>query len=211
MNKIITIARQFGSGGRLIGKELAQKLNIPFLDNELITLAAKESGMSPEVLKGADERVTSSLLYGLAMGYFPPGYGFSAPEPGGLTITDNLFMVQAGIITKKANEGPCVIVGRCADYVLKENKERVSIFIYADIKSRAERAVNIYGLKPDKAEDEIRKRDKKRGNYYNYYTNRKWDDFHNYHLLLDSARLGITGSVELIIKYLDMLQCSSPE
>lgn len=205
MNKIITIARQFGSGGRLIGKELAEKLNIPFLDNELITLAAKESGMSPEVLKGADERVTNSLLYGLAMGYFPPGYGFNTPEPGGFTITDNLFMVQAGIITKKANQEPCVIVGRCADYVLRENPNRVSIFIYADIKSRAERAVQVYGLKPDKVEDEIRKRDKKRGNYYNYYTNRRWDDFHNYDLLLDSARLGIEQSVDLIIKYLRLL------
>ena len=205
MNKIITIARQFGSGGRLIGKELAEKLNIPFLDNELITLAAKESGMSPEVLKGADERVTNSLLYGLAMGYFPPGYGFNTPEPGGFTITDNLFMVQAGIITKKANQGPCVIVGRCADYVLRENPNRVSIFIYADMKSRAERAVQVYGLKPDKVEDEIRKRDKKRGNYYNYYTNRRWDDFHNYDLLLDSARLGIEQSVDLIRKYLRLL------
>ena len=205
MNKIITIARQFGSGGRLIGKELAEKLNIPFLDNELITLAAKESGMSPEVLKGADERVTNSLLYGLAMGYFPPGYGFNTPEPGGFTITDNLFMVQAGIITKKANQGPCVIVGRCADYVLRENPNRVSIFIHADMKSRAERAVQVYGLKPDKVEDEIRKRDKKRGNYYNYYTNRRWDDFHNYDLLLDSARLGIEQSVDLIIKYLRLL------
>lgn len=205
MNKIITIARQFGSGGRLIGKELAEKLNIPFLDNELITLAAKESGMSPEVLKGADERVTNSLLYGLAMGYFPPGYGFNTPEPGGFTITDNLFMVQAGIITKKANQEPCVIVGRCADYVLRENPNRVSIFIYADMKSRAERAVQVYGLKPDKVEDEIRKRDKKRGNYYNYYTNRRWDDFHNYDLLLDSARLGIEQSVDLIIKYLRLL------
>lgn len=205
MNKIITIARQFGSGGRLIGKELAEKLNIPFLDNELITLAAKESGMSPEVLKGADERVTNSLLYGLAMGYFPPGYGFNTPEPGGFTITDNLFMVQAGIITKKANQGPCVIVGRCADYVLRENPNRVSIFIYADMKARAERAVQVYGLKPDKIEDEIRKRDKKRGNYYNYYTNRRWDDFHNYDLLLDSARLGIEQSVDLIIKYLRLL------
>ena len=180
-------------------------MNIPFLDNELITLAAKESGMSPEVLKGADERVTNSLLYGLAMGYFPPGYGFNTPEPGGFTITDNLFMVQAGIITKKANQGPCVIVGRCADYVLRENPNRVSIFIYADIKSRAERAVQVYGLKPDKVEDEIRKRDKKRGNYYNYYTNRRWDDFHNYDLLLDSARLGIEQSVDLIIKYLRLL------
>ena len=205
MNKIITIARQFGSGGRLIGKELAEKLNIPFLDNELITLAAKESGMSPEVPKGADERVTNSLLYGLAMGYFPPGYGFNTPEPGGFTITDNLFMVQAGIITKKANQEPCVIVGRCADYVLRENPNRVSIFIYADMKSRAERAVQVYGLKPDKVEDEIRKRDKKRGNYYNYYTNRRWDDFHNYDLLLDSARLGIEQSVDLIIKYLQLL------
>lgn len=205
MNKIITISRQFGSGGRLIGKELAEKLNIPFLDNELITLAAKESGMSPEVLKGADERVTSSLLYGLAMGYFPPGYGFNTPEPGGLTITDNLFMVQAGIITKKANQGPCVIVGRCADYILREDPNRVSIFIYADIKARVERAVQVYGLNPDKAEDEIRKRDKKRGNYYNYYTNRKWDDFHNYDMLLDSGRLGIEQSVDLIIKYLRLL------
>ena len=205
MNKIITIARQFGSGGRLIGQELDEKLNIPFLDNDLITLASKESGMSPEVLKGADERVTNSLLYGLAMGYFPPGYGFNTPEPGGFTITDNLFMVQAGIITKKANQGPCVIVGRCADYVLRENPNRVSIFIYADIKSRAERAVQVYGLKPDKVEDEIRKRDKKRGNYYNYYTNRRWDDFHNYDLLLDSARLGIEQSVDLIIKYLQLL------
>lgn len=204
MNQVITISRQFGSGGRIIAKELAHLLDIPFYDNELITLAAKESGMSPEVLKGADERVTSSLLYGLALGYFPPGFGFSTPEPGGMTITDNLFMIQAGIIRKKAELGPCVIVGRCANYVLKDNKNRISFFIYADMESRVKRAINEYGMKAEKIEDEIRKHDKKRGNYYNYYTNRKWDDFRNYDLLIDSSKLGIDKSVQLIINFLEL-------
>ena len=168
-------------------------------------MASEKSCIGMEHLKPVDEKRANPWLYTVPSDYSNEMTGF------GLPMNDMLFNVQSQVIRQLADRESCIIVGRCADYVLKENKERVSIFIYADIKSRAERAVNIYGLKPDKAEDEIRKRDKKRGNYYNYYTNRKWDDFHNYHLLLDSARLGITGSVELIIKYLDMLQCSSPE
>ena len=143
MNKVITIGRQYGSGGRDIGRLLAQKLEIPFYDNELISRAAKESGFSEESFERAETKATNSLLYSLAMGvnvYGNQDFGFS-----GLSLDDRIFLAQSDVIRKVAKEGPCVIVGKCADYVLKDQAETFNIFVKATMDFRLKRAVEVYG------------------------------------------------------------------
>ena len=156
---IFTIGRQYGSGGRLIGKKLAEDLGIPFYDKELLTIAAKESGFCQEIFETHDEKPTSSFLYSLVMG----GYGSDS-----MPLNHKLFLAQFETIKKIAKQGPCVIIGRCADYALEEMDNVVNVFIHADMESRVKRVVEEYGDDPKKAEDIISKTDKKRANYYNY-------------------------------------------
>ena len=195
---VITIARQYGSGGREIGEMLAKKLNVPYYDKELIALAAKKSGLSEEVFRQADERATSSLLYSLVMGTY--GYGGGVAGMNDMPINDKLFLIQADIIRKAAEEGACVIVGRCADYVLREKKDCLRVFIHADRDSRLRRAVEKYGIDPTKVSDFLTKKDKQRANYYNFYTNKKWDALQNYDLTIDSSVFTPEQAVELIIQ-----------
>lgn len=194
---VITIARQYGSGGREIGEMLAKKLNVPYYDKELIALAAKKSGLSEEVFRQADERATSSLLYSLVMGTY--GYGGGVAGMNDMPINDKLFLIQADIIRKAAEEGSCVIVGRCADYVLRERKDCLRVFIHADRDSRLRRAVEKYGIDPAKVSDFLTKKDKQRANYYNFYTNKKWDALQNYDLTIDSSVFTPEQAVDLII------------
>lgn len=201
MNKIITISRQYGSGGREIGAKLAARLGIPFYDHELISRAAKESGFSEEAFENAEKKATNSLLYSIAMGmnaYGNQDIGFTH-----LSLDDQLFLAQSNVIRKVAKEGPCVIVGRCADFVLKDFDNVVNVFIWADLEARKKRAIEIYHLNPDKAEDEIIKTDKRRINYYNYHASEKWGKAENYHLSIRSDYIGIDQSVECILKYLE--------
>ena len=195
---VITIARQYGSGGREIGEMLAKKLNVPYYDKELIALAAKKRGLSEEVFRQADERATSSLLYSLVMGTY--GYGGGVAGMNDMPINDKLFLIQADIIRKAAEEGACVIVGRCADYVLREKKDCLRVFIHADRDSRLRRAVEKYGIDPTKVSDFLTKKDKQRANYYNFYTNKKWDALQNYDLTIDSSVFTPEQAVELIIQ-----------
>lgn len=195
-NNIITIARQYGSGGREIGEKLAKKLNIPYYDKELIAMAAKQSGFSEEVFEKADERATNSLLYSLMMGSYT--FGGNVTTFNEMPINDKLFLIQADIIKKAAQEGPCVIVGRCGDYVLRDFKNVFHVFVHADKLSRMDRAVEKYGLDVEKAADLMAKKDKQRANYYNFYTNRRWGDPENYHLTLNSSAYGIDNAVDLI-------------
>ena len=195
---VITIARQYGSGGREIGEMLAQKLGVPYYDKELIALAAKKSGLSEEVFRQADERATSSLLYSLVMGTY--GFGGGVVGMNDMPINDKLFLIQADIIRKAAEKGACVIVGRCADYVLRERKDCLKVFIHADRDSRLRRAVEKYGIDPAKVSDFLTKKDKQRANYYNFYTNKKWDSMQNYDLTIDSSVFTSEQAVELIIK-----------
>ena len=142
MDKVITIGRQYGSGGREIGQRIAEHYKIPFYDNELITRAAKESGFAEEIFERAEDKATNSLLYSLAMGINVFGnqdFGFN-----GLSLDDRIFLAQSDVIRKIAEEGPCVIVGRCADYVLKEFDNVCNIFIQASISFRIDRAVHKY-------------------------------------------------------------------
>lgn len=200
---IITISRQYGSGGREIGKKLAEKRNIPFYDKELIAMAAKQSGFSEEAFEKADERATNSLLYSLMMGSY--SFGGRVTTFNEMPINDKLYLIQSDIITKAAQEGPCVIVGRCANYILRDFKNTFNVFIYADKLSRMDRAVKCYGIQADKAADFLTKKDKQRANYYNFYTNRRWNDPENYHLMLNSSHFGIEESVELILEALERL------
>ena len=194
---IITISRQYASGGKEIGQKVAEKLGIPFYDKELITLAAKESGFSQEAFEKADERATSSLLYSLLMGSY--AFGNNAAAPGVLPINDQLFLIQSDLIKKAANEGPCVIVGRCANYVLHEKKNCLNVFIHADKAARVQRAVQKYNIPENKAAETLTKKDKQRAAYFNFYANKRWDDLDNYDLVLNSSTLGIDNTVDLIV------------
>lgn len=175
MSKIITIGRQYGSGGREIGKKLAENMGIPFYDNELITIASKESGMSQELFENIDETATSSLLYSLAIGAHMMGSRVSTIND--MPIQDKLFLIQSNVIKKVAKEGSCVIVGRCADYILKDNPGCIKIFIHADLEFRKNRAVKEYGEDSKHIDEMIRKIDKRRANYYNFTAGRSGERF----------------------------------
>ena len=207
---VITISRQFGSGGREIGQKLAQRLNIDFYDKELLSLAAKESGIDPSAFENVDEHAANSLLYGLSLGMY--GFvqtGYSSYEQ--FSMNDRLYLLQHEIIRKLADK-PCVIVGRCADYVLKNRDNCMNIFIYADLDYRIERAVTVRNVPKEKAESVIRKTDKARANYYQFYTEQKWGVPDNYHLCLNSAKLSVEKAVDVIESYVNAFQSgrSSP-
>lgn len=201
MNQVITISRQYGSGGREIGEKLAKRLGIPFYDNDLITRAAKDSGFSVEAFENAEKKATNSLLYSIAMGmnaYGNQDIGFTQ-----VSIDDQIYLAQSNLIRKIANEGPCVIVGRCADYILRELPNAVHVFIWADMKFRKNRAISLYQLPENKAEEQIIKIDKRRANYYNYHACEKWGKAANYHLSIKSDYVGVDNVVECIMRYLE--------
>ena len=197
---VITIARQYGSRGRDIGFSLAESLGISFYDKELITLAAKESGMSEDFFEQYDEKASNSLLYSLSLGAaatITGEYGAMPETP----MNDKLYLLQYDII-KKAAESPCVIVGRCADHVLADRKDCVKLYIYCDLERRLEHIMNRYKLTADKAREKIKKNDRARSNYYNHYASGKWGEPQNYDLCINSAKLGVYGTCELIMDYL---------
>lgn len=202
MSKIITISRQYGSGGREIGERLSKLLDIPYYDNALITRAAKESGFAEAAFEKAEEKATNSLLYSIAMGmnaYGNQEFGFAH-----LSLDDRIYLAQSEIIRKVADEGPCVIIGRCADYVLKERNDVLHFFIWADMDFRIKRATELYNLSPSKAEENVLKVDKRRANYYNYHANGKWGSASNYHLSIKSDALGIEKSALLLKDFVEM-------
>lgn len=200
MNKVITISRQYGSGGREVGQKLAEHYGIPFYDNEIISHAAKESGFSEVAFERAEEKATNSFLYSLAMGMSAYGnmdLGFST-----MSVDDRLFLAETKVTRRFAQQGPCVIVGRCADYVLKDMPNVVNLFVAADIASRVKRAIEVYDLPKAKAEEHILKFDKRRSNYYNFHTGKKWGDVNNYHISIRSDFGGIDHTVRTLISYL---------
>ena len=201
-NVVITIGRQFGSGGRYVGRLLAEKLGVPFYDKELLSEAAKNSGICEEIFEEHDEKPTRSLLFSLVTGmqsHMAAG-NFYMDMP----LNHKIFLAQFDAIRRIAGEGSCVIVGRCADYVLRENPDAVSIFVKGDMESKIARAVKYYGIEEDKAEVRSRKADKQRASYYNYYATATWGDVDNYDLVVDTGVLGVEGAVELIAKFLEL-------
>ena len=201
MNTIITIGREFGSGGREIGQKLAQSMGVPFYDKELIARAAKESGFCEEMIQNHDERPTNSFLYNLVMDTYSFGYNSAALVD--MPISHKVFLAQYDAIKKIADEGRCVIVGRCADYALGEYDNCLNIFIHAKMNARVKRIMKRYELPEPKAKDMIIKRDKQRQSYYNYYSSKKWGHSDTYDLSVDSSVLGIDGTVNLILQFID--------
>jgi len=203
MEKVIyTIGRQFGSGGRMVGKALAEKLGIAYYDKEILSLSAKDSGLSEALFHNADEKPTSSLLYSLVTGSYPlatRNIGF-----GEMPLNDQLFLIQSKTIQKVADQGSCVIIGRCADYTLRDNPSVISVFIHAPIDARVKRVTELYDVPKDKAEDICLKNDKTRASFYNYYSDKKWGMCRTYDLSLDSSLIGIDGCVEQIIAYTEL-------
>ena len=206
MNKhfVITIGREFGSGGREIGMALAQKLGVKCYDKELLAITAKESGLSEEILKSLDERPTNSFLYSLVMDTYAMGYSTSSYID--MPLNQKAFMAQYDTIKSLAEQESCVIVGRCADYALKDRDDCYTVFIKASMDAKIKRVSRIYNLSEDKAKDLIVKNNKKRANYYNFYANRKWGDSRTYDLCLDSSVLGIDKTVELLASYIEIRQ-----
>ncbi len=200
---IITIARQFGSGGREIGEALSKELGIKFYDKELISLAAKESGIDPEIFNNVDEKATNSLLYSLSMGIYSFSSGYSSVK---LPVNDKLYLLQHKIIKQLANEEPCIFVGRCADYVLKDRNDVVNIYIYADMDYRVKRTIELKGVKEPKAEQVVAKTDKSRANYYNFYSGKKWGLAENYDLCINRTKLSTKQVVDTIAAYLDIIK-----
>ena len=199
MNKVITLSRQYGSGGREIGEKLAKELEIPFYDNELITRAAKESGFAETSFINAETKATNSLLYSIAMGM--SAYGSQEMGYSSLSLDDRIFIAQSEVIRKVALEGPCVIVGRCADYILREMEHVINVFVWADIKYRVHRATTMYDLPVNKAEENILRADKRRANYYYYHANGKWGKAENYHISIRSDYVGIDNAVQVLKQY----------
>ena len=190
---IITIARQYGSGGRTVGKMLAERLNIPYYDREIIELASEDSGINAVIFQ--DEKKKPSLR-ALLHGY--TGSGTISPESAGFTRDDNLFNYQAKIIRQLADEGSCVLIGRCADYILRDRTDCLKVFIHADMKFRADRIVRVYGEREESPETRLKEKDKRRAAYYRFYTAMKWGNAANYHIALDSGVIGIEKCAEII-------------
>jgi len=198
---VITIGREFGSGGHEIGSKLAEKLGIKCYDKELLELAAKQSGLCEELFASQDEKPTNSFLYSLVMDTYSLGYSNSYVD---MPINHKVFLAQFDTIKKLAERESCVIVGRCADYALEDNPFAISVWIKASLDKRIERIKKLYELRDSKAADLIQKTDKRRASYYNYYSSKKWGEAKSYDLCIDSGELGIEGAIELIIKYIEL-------
>lgn len=201
MNTIITIGRQFGSAGREIGEKVAAHFGIKCYDKELLSRAAKESGFCEEMIENHDERPTNSFLYNLVMDTYSFGYNSSSFVD--MPISHKVFLAQFDTIKQIANEGPCIIVGRCADYALQDYKNCVHLFIHGDADVKVQRIMEKYSLSRDKAKDMINKKDKQRQSYYNYYSSKKWGRADTYDLTINSSKLGVEGTVNLIIQYIE--------
>lgn len=196
-HKIITISRQYGSGGRIIAKKLADALGIPFYDNELITMAAEKTGLSVECFKDAEKTSIGNLFFSLTS--LTPNL-----DSVGLPLNEKIFLVQSQVIKEVAAEGPCVIVGRSANYVLQDNPNVVNVFLQADLPDRVKRAVETYHQDPEGAEAMVIKTDKRRANYYNYFTGGKWGKAENYDLILNTSRMELDQIVEVIKTYVSL-------
>ena len=201
MNTIITIGRQFGSGGREIGEKVAEYFGIKCLDKELLTRAAKESGFCEEMIKNHDERPTNSFLYNLVMDTY--SFGYNASSFMDMPISHKVFLAQFDTIKKVAEEGPCIIVGRCADYALHDFKNCINLFIYGDEEVKIKRIMRKYNLTEDKAREMITKKDKQRQSYYNYYSSKKWGRADSYDFCLNSSVLGVDGTVKLRVQMVE--------
>ena len=197
---VLTVARQFGSGGHDVAKKVSELLDIPFYDREIIGLAAKKSGLSENLFDGLDEKPTTSLLYSLVMGV-QSGTG-AYWRYGDMTGADNVFRIQSQIIRSIAEKDSCVIVGRCADYILREEERLINVFVRADIDYRTQRIMEKYDMKEKVALDYINKTDKRRGSFYNFYKNIIWGNVDNYDLSIATDKIGVDKAAQMIVEYI---------
>ena len=195
---VITIGREFGSGGHEIGMKLAERLGIKCYDKELLELAAKESGLCKELFASQDEKPTNSFLYSLVMDTYSLGYSNSYVD---MPINHKVFLAQFDAIKKIAANESCVIVGRCADYALASNPDCLSMFVHADMDDRIKRVSKREDVTESKAKDMIQKRDKQRSSYYNYYTCKKWGDSRSYDLTLNTSKITPEACVDIILDF----------
>ena len=199
MKKLVTISRQYGSGGRIIGKMLADKLGVPFYDKEILDMAAEDSGFSRELIEGTELKAKSSFAYNLSS-----ALSFSEGVSGSpLSVNERLFLAQFEAIKKIGSTGEGVIVGRCADYVLRDMPGVTNVFIYAELEDRKKRAAEVYGDDAARVADIIATYDKARQNYYNYHTDQKWGEFKNYNLALNSSYITEEEAAGLIAAYIE--------
>ncbi len=203
MNTVITIGRQFGSGGREIGEKVAEHYGIKCYDKELLSKAAQESGFAPEMIQNHDERPTNSFLYNLVIDTYSFGYNSSSFVD--MPISHKVFLAQFDTIKKIADEGPCVIIGRCADYALSERDNVLNLFISGDEACKIKRVMSRFDDvdSEEKAREMIIKKDKQRQSYYNYYSSKKWGRADSYDLTINSSKLGIDGTCNLIYQFVD--------
>lgn len=193
-NRIITIEREYASGGREIGQMIAQQLGIPFYNREILEMASERCGVSVDYLASAEEAAPKSFLYTLMLSSNPTR---SIQE--NLPLSDKVYIVETNIIKELAEKSDCVIVGRCASYILREASNLFSAFIYADQESRIKRAVEQYGVDPRRADSVLKKSDRRRETFYSINTGGNWYDKENYTLCLNSGALGIELCTELIV------------
>ena len=200
---IISIGRQYGSGGHEIGEKLAHSLGIKFYDNSLIDRCSKESGLCKEIIMEHDEKPTSSFLYNLVTD--PYSINFNRGSLTDMPYGQKIFLAQYNTVRKIASEESCVIVGRCADYILKDYPNLISLFIYADKDFRLKRiAAENPDINESKLTDILEKKDRSRASYYNYYADTKWGHAKTYDLCINSAKLGIDGTVKLLEDYVQL-------
>lgn len=197
MSYVITIGRQFGCGAREIGTKLAEKMNISYYDKEIIKRASKESGFDEDLFKFYDEKPTSSFLFNVsADGFIPMGNA-------GQTLENQIIQFQFDTIKKVADEGSCIIVGRCADYILRDSKNLVSVYLHADEEYRKNRIVKEYSCRDKDALKQMKAVDKKRAKFHNFYSDNSWGDASTYDLSIDVSKLGIDNTVDLIAEFVE--------
>lgn len=203
-HRIITISRQYGSGGRNVGLKIANRYNMEYFDKELLEEAAKKSGISKELFEMHDEKPTSSFLFSMVSdGYF---FGYpSINSYGDMPISQKVFLAQFDTIKEIAKERSCVIVGRCADYALQGFDDVINVFVSANMETRLKNVMAETGHTREKAKDLILKTDKRRSGYYNYYTNKKWGAAESYDLCVNSSIIGVDGCVETVVKFADLV------
>ena len=198
MKKLVTISREYGSGGRIIGAILAEKLGVPMYDKEIIDMAVEQSGLSREIIETAELRARNNFSYTLSSTFsFSEGIGTDT-----MSMNDKLFLTQFDVIAQIGNLGEGVIVGRCADYVLRDLKDVTNVFVHARMDDRIERCINVYGDERDKVKEKIKSYDKARRNYYNYHTSQKRGDYSNYDIAINTSYIDEETAAELIAWYI---------
>ncbi|MGN0659100.1 MAG: AAA family ATPase [Emergencia sp.] len=200
MKKLVTISREYGSGGRIIGRLAAEKLGVPFYDKEIIDMAATRSGLSRDIVETAELRAKSSFSYSLssAMNF---GEGMMGEA---VSVNEKLFIAQFDVISQIGETGEGVIVGRCADYILKDMPGVTNVFIHGELEDRISRCIHTYGVEEAKAKDTVLTYDKARANYYNYHTCQKWGQYSNYNLAINSSYISEEEAANLIVSYINM-------